>query len=264
MKKILFLFTIVALFMAASCDDDQVLGDTGSVNLNFKAVYAGEPLVFQNSEFTYKYPESFPIRFNDLRFFISEVALVEEEGSDEAVLFELDYLSFSENSTLEEAERATTYPLDNIPAGNYKALKFSIGVPADLNNDNFTDYGVNHPLRSNSGEYWSGWDSFIFMKINGSFDKDGDGLGMGDDASLGHHLGGDDYFKTVTLEKAIVVDPDQSADLNITLDLVEFYQNDAGQILDLTIPENWATHNTDNIEPLVFLTNNFERGFTIE
>ena len=264
MKKILFLVTACVLLMAASCDDDQVLGDTGDVTLNFKALYSGEPLVFQNSEFTYKYPEGAPIRFNDLRFFISEVALVEEEGSDEAVLIDLDYINFSNNTTLEEAERALVYPLSNIPAGNYKALKFSIGVPADLNNDNYTQYGENHPLRRNSGEYWAGWDSFIFMKINGSYDKDGDGLGVGDDASLGHHLGGDAYFKTITLSKSIVVAPDQNLDLNINLDLVGFYQAASGEILDLNNPDNWATHSTDKIEALTFLTDNFANGFTIE
>ncbi|HHM20987.1 MAG TPA: hypothetical protein ENJ20_03085 [Bacteroidetes bacterium] len=263
MKNLIFIFAAV-LFMAASCNDEQVLSDTSTVNLHFKAVYSGEPLVFQNNAFQYKYPQGNQIAFSDLRFFISEVALVEAEGGDEAELIDIEYVNFSNNTTLDEAQRPITYSLDNIPAGKYKALKFSIGVPADQNNENYSQYGANHPLRKNSGEYWSGWSSFIFMKINGTYDIEGDDLGIGNDAALGHHLGGNQFFKTITLDQPIELMPNEPLDLHIVMDLKQLYLNDLDEYLDLTEEDNRSTHDPSKTDVITFLTGNYDRAFTLE
>ncbi len=264
MKKLFFLLLAAPLFFATSCDDDVVIGGTSSVQLNFKAYFSGDPLVFQNSAFQYKYPAGNPIRFTDLKFFIAEVALLEEEGGDEAELIDIEYVNFSNNTTLEEAERAISYSLNNIPSGQYKALKIGIGVPADLNNEDYTNYGENHPLRKNGGEFWSGWNSFIFMKIDALYDLEGNGLGTGNDASLGHHLGGDQFYKTVILSKPITLEPDQNLELDIEIDLANLYLNAAGEVLDISDNANWSTHDQNKVDAILFLTNNYERAFSLK
>ena len=265
MKKLFFLLFVSTLFIASSCEDDPVLGDTSTVNLNFSAVFSGEPLVFQNSEFQYKYPgpNGKQIMFSNLKFFISEVALLEEEGGDEALLAEIQYVNFSSNTTLEEAERPIRFSLA-IPSGKYKALKIGIGVPADLNNENYSQYGASHPLRTNSGEFWSGWDSFIFMKINGTYDVDGNDIGNGTDASLGHHLGGNQFYRLISLNKPITLEPNKSFDLNIVIDLAKLYENQAEEYIDLSNSDNWSTHDQSNADVITFLTKNYGRAFILE
>ena len=264
MKKIIFFLFVSTLFTFSSCDDDVVMVDTSSVKLNFKAAYSGEPLVFQNNGFQYDYPLGNKIKFSDLKFFIADVALLEEEGGAEAKLIDIQYVNFSENTTLEEAERPISFVLNDVPSGKYKALKIGIGVPADLNNENYSQYGADHPLRVNSGEFWAGWNSFIFMKINGTYDIDGDGIGTGTDASLGHHLGGNQFYKVITLSKPITLDPDQEKELNIELDLEKLYENVTGENLDLSISDNWGTHDPSKVDVITFLTNNFHQAFTLE
>jgi hypothetical protein len=264
MKKLFFLLLAAPLFLFSSCDDDTVLSNTASVQLNFKAVYDGEPLVFQNSAYQYKYPEGNQIRFTDLKFFIADVALLQEEGGEESKLVDIEYVNFSNNTTLEEAQRATSLSFDNIPVGQYKALRIGIGVPANLNNENYSTYDENHPLRKNSGEFWAGWNSFIFMKINGSYDIGGDGLGNGTDASIAHHLGGNQFYKTIILSKAINIEPDQNMELNLELDLAKLYQNSAAEILDLSDNANWGTHDQSKVDAISFMTNNYGQAFSLK
>ena len=264
MKKLIFFLFVSTLFIFSSCDDDAVLGDTSTVNLNFTAVFSGDPLVFQNSEYQYKYPAGNQIMFSDLKFFISEVALLEEEGGDEAELIDIQNVNFSNNTTLAEAERAISFSLPNIPSGKYKALKIGIGVPADLNNENYSQYGENHPLRKNSGEYWSGWQSFIFMKINAVYDIDSNDIGNGTDASLGHHLGGNQFYKIISLSKPITLEPDQEINLDIELDLAKLYESQSGEYLDLTNSDHFSTHDQSKVGVITFLTNNYERAFTLK
>ncbi len=264
MKKLIFLLFASTLFIASSCEDDPVLGETSTVNLNFKAVFSGDPLVFQNSDHQYKYPQGNKIKFSDLKFFISEVSLLEEEGGDEAELIDIQYVNFSNNTTLEEAESPITFPVPNIPSGKYKALKIGIGVPIELNNNNYTQYGAGHPLRKNSGEFWDGWDSFIFMKINGIYDVDGNDIDVGVDAPLGHHLGGNQFYSYINLSKSITLEPNKELDLDIVIDLAKLYENQVGEYLDLTNSDNWSTHDQSNVEVITFLTNNYERSFSLE
>lgn len=264
MKKLFFLLLAAPLFLFSSCDDDTVLSNTATVQLNFNAVFDGEPLVFQNSAFQYQYPGGNQIRFTDLKFFISDVALLQEDGGEESELVDIEYVNFSNNTTLEEAQRATNLSFSNIPVGQYKALRIGIGVPADLNNENYSTYSENHPLRKNSGEFWAGWNSFIFMKINALYDVDGDGLGTGTDASLGHHLGGDQFYKTITLSKPINLEPDQNMELSIEMDLAKLYQNSAAEILDISNSANWGTHDQSNVDVISFMTSNFGQAFSLK
>lgn len=248
--------------MASSCEDEQVLGETSGINLNFKAVYADDPLVCQNSDFQYKYPDGREIRFTSFEFFISEVSLVEEASSDEAEVFDIEYVNLTENTTLEDAERAVTLAQNNIPSGSYKAIKIGIGVPTELNNTTSSELGVNHPLRK-FGDFWSGWGSYIFMKIGGAYDIEGDGLGNGTDTGITHHLGSDAMYRTITLNKSIVLEPGQTFDLDILLDVRDLYDNGVG-VLDLMEPDNQVTHNPEQIEAATFIATNYQSAFTVD
>lgn len=264
MKNCLFFLIGAFLFLTTSCDDDAVLGDTASVTLNFKAVYDGEPLVCQNSDFVYDYPDGKSIRFNSTEFFIAEVALLEEEGTDEVELIDIDYINFSENTTLDEALQAITRDLGSVfPAGNYKGIKIDIGVPAELNNLNNGDLGANHPLRQVTP--WITWESYIFMKTSGIFDIDDNGLGMGDDVTVAHPIGSDDmYHNTLTLLKPIVLEANKTLELNITLDVKKLYENDNG-FLDLMDDNNHSSHNLSDLPYApTFIKANYNNAFTLE
>jgi hypothetical protein len=102
------------------------------------------------------------------------------------------------------------------------------------------------------------------MKINGTYDVDGNDIGNGTDASFGQHLGGNQFYQVINLNKTIVLEPDQELDLNVVMDLAKLYENQTGEYLDMDNPDNWSTHDQTKTNVISFLTNNYGRAFTIE
>ena len=260
MKNLLILLISTSIFMAASCGDDQILGETADVNLNFKGTYGDDPLVCQNSDFIYAYPDGREIRFTSFEFFISEVSLVEEGGTDGVELIDIKYVNFTENTTAEGADSAISFPL-NIPTGTYKGLKIGIGVPADLNNTSSSELSASHPLRKH-GSFWSGWGSYIFTKIGGVYDIEGDGLANSQNVSITHHLGSDAMYKEIFLSKPIQLEKGDVLDLNIQLDARALYETGV-DMLDLTDSVNQVTHDPENIQAATYMTSNYQQAFSI-
>ena len=262
MKKLSFLFALTALFLAASCGDDEApIGETGSVNMNWLAVYDGEPLVMSLED--YDYMDGEKVKFVDVNFFISEVTLVEEGSNDEVELIDIEYVKFDDNGSVEDAETAQTFSADLIPAGNYNSIRISFGVPDELNVESSNQLGSEHPLAKN-GAYWADWNSYIFTRINGFYDSTGDGTIDGDDATLSHHLGGDFAFKTVTFDQAVVVEGGKALDLDFVFDLAKFYNPSGNDFLDLSDPANQKTHNLANKSAIEYLIENWQAAISIK
>ncbi|HFA49058.1 MAG TPA: hypothetical protein ENJ95_08580 [Bacteroidetes bacterium] len=261
MKNLFFLF-LLALAFAACKDDEAVVGDTATVNLNFKAVYSGEPFVTNNFDFQYKYPDGREIAFDTFNFFISDVVLLEENSGDEAELIDLEFINFTANNSLAAAEKPITFSPNFIPAGKYKGIRIGIGVPADINNSNYIDFGASHPLRRHASEFWSGWDSFVFVKLGGSYDIEGDGIGNGDDVPFAHQLASNAVYRSVTINTPIVVEGGKDLDLNIVVDALKLYQNDAGY-LEMSDEENRATNDPGNLGVAISIVDNWSGAVSI-
>ncbi|MEZ4959524.1 MAG: MbnP family protein [Saprospiraceae bacterium] len=259
MRKFL-LFLVLGLWVA-SCKDDDI-GPTTTVNLNFKATYDGRPLVFTDS--VYVYPDGHLIKFDRLNFFISDIALLEAQGSGEAGLIDIGFLNFSDNSTLPEAETPLVVSNNKVPVGQYKAIRIGIGVPASLNRSSSTTLPTGNPLRDNAGEFWSDWDSYIFLKSEGKFDADGSGqFGDGPKEGFGHHPGTDEVYRSITFTHPIVLEEGKPFDLNFVLDILKLYVKD-GVALDLTKPENLDTQSPSDLELAKFLMNNLLQALALE
>lgn len=261
MKNFSLIFlAILALTFTACEDDDTVLGSTTNVNLSFKGMYSTDPLIMLND--AYKYPDGRQIMFQDVKFFISDVVLLEEEGGDETELIDVEFVDFSANTTLEDAEVPVTFTTPRVPVGTYKGIRIGFGVPADLNNSEANQFGENHPLRKNYSLFWSGWDSFIFTMINGIYDEDGNGID-GNDPGFNHHLGSDPVYKTVTISTPITLEEGTDYDLNLIFDLVKMYETDT-ELLDLTDPANRLTHSADDLTVAQFMQANFAQAISVD
>lgn len=177
---------LLTLFMVSSCDDptgDQ--GGVSAVNITFKALIGGEPLIM-NQDYMYNGKN---MRISNLRFFVSDLALVKENL--EVSVKDIDLVNFAEtNIDLEGAETGISIRNQTIPTDTYDGIKFGIGVPSDLNAQSPIDFSQNHPL---SGEYWSNWNSYIFHKIEGRYDDDNDPSDL--EEGFVYHIGFDEYFR---------------------------------------------------------------------
>jgi hypothetical protein len=260
MKKLLFLLMLGPVFFTA-CDDDEITSPTTTVNLNFKAVYDGTPLVSVSDK--YLYPDGKQVKFQTFNFYIADVVLIEEEGADEAELVDIGFVDFSDNTTLAEAETPATFTKQKVPAGKYKGIKIGLGVPADLNTASANQFGSGHPLRKTyNSHFWTDWGSFIFMKLEGVYDKDANGFD-GNDPGFGHHPGTNEVYRTVTLLRNIELKEGQPFDLNLVVDVRKLYEAN-GSYLDLADPANLYTHNPNDLTIANYLMNNFSQALVLQ
>ncbi len=261
MKK--FSFLLVLIFSAAlfSCDDDRPIGPTTTVNLGFRATYDGAPLVMLRH---YDYPDLHKVFFQQFNFYIADVALLEAEAGDEAVLTEIEFLDFSNNTTDAEAMQPLAFSFERVPVGTYKGIRIGIGVPEDLNKSDAQQFGAGHPLNQTfASHFWSDWGSFIFLKSEGTYDLDGNAVFDSADAGFGHHPGTNAAYQEITILQPIELIEGQALDLNFLVDILKIYQEN-GATLDLANPDKRDTQDAADLPLAIEMMSNFEQAISIE
>ena len=232
MRTLIFLGATLVL-MSGSCRDKQPEGPSTNLDLQFVATFGDQPLVMYDK---YDYNDTMKVFFERFNFFISDVSLVPAGSQAETEILDIDFVSFDEVQDSQAAQQGVTFHLTRVPAGSYARLRLGIGVPADLNID--ADYSPTHPLGAHKeSHYWSGWGSYIFAKIEGKGDTDGDG--QYDDVAFSYHLGTNELYQTVELPVTLELVEGQDGLLKVKVDVRELYVRDNG-MLDLVA--NPGTH----------------------
>lgn len=109
---------------------------------------------------TYQTPQGQRYQIDLLKFYISEVALVRPDGREVRV----DGLALAEFKPGGPTQGVSVMKLD-VPAGQYRGLRFNVGVPRELNH---LDAGTQQlPLGVNSGMYWAWNPGYIFYRLEG-------------------------------------------------------------------------------------------------
>lgn len=224
--KARFLIPVLAIILAASCGDNKT--DDGSVSLQFKADFGDAPLtMFTRS---YAYPEGMNVKFQNFLFYVSDVTLIKEDGTEHA-LSEVELISFKDIQDYAAAAAGVVTKAAKVPPGNYKAVKMGIGIAPDLNGTQPGDYKPGHPLTDN---YWSWALGYIFTKIEGNADLNGDG-NYDENAKLTFHIGANSLYRVKTFNTNFSVETGEEVKLPFTLDLRKVLVNDAGNFLDFRV-----------------------------
>jgi len=200
--------------MFASCGSS----DIKELNINFKLEYDGEPLVFFEDV---AYPDGRNFEFTRFSFYISEISL--ENESNSTLVKDVDYIDLTpSHSSLTAASEGYDYLLELPEKMSYQNVRFNIGL-TDLQNDTKPeDYNSSSPL-SLTGEYWSNWESYVYAKIEGRIDLDGDGISDG----VALHLGSSEALRNVFLENL-----DSAEEVEITIDMKKVFERN-GIIYDI-------------------------------
>jgi len=267
MKNLSFILVVLFLSLAASCDkEDPVLSEVTSIELSFKANFDGQTFL---TDQVYDY-NGYPMKLSLFDFYISDVNLVQNDGSSiqqtELVEVELIDLSF-DSSDLAGAESGQTLRFNNIEVGEYAGLNIGLGVSADLNRTEYTDYPSNHPL-NNSALYWSGWSSFIFARIEGRLDLDNDGTF---EKGFVFHTGKDASFQSKDINSMIELDKNNVRNFSFNIDLKKLFQTieplcdqDADGYIDMHLTECDGTHADDDLEIAESIMINFRNAIVME
>lgn len=254
-SKLLFLLLAVVALTNFQCGEDP---KEAPFTLTFKAVFNGQPLVTATE---YEYTPGKKIIFTRYNHFVSNVELIRENG--QAVrLTDVQYFRLDSPNDA-QAQAGKTLTINGIPVGTYKGLRLGWGVSPEQNSINPNTLPDTHPLAVNGrNEFWTGWQSYIFMKIEGLADQNGDNKVDGfDSPGLVLHCGSDAVFRTVEFTQLITVGADGGA-LEITSDLAKFLMKDG---LPLDLKTHFATSDDpSNVVEATILMDNASSAISIK
>lgn len=243
MRKFAFLL-FLAVFAFSCKDDESPKTPTATVNLHFSATYDGAPFVlFQ----TLDYPSGNAIRFQNFNFFASKITLLGEGSTTDHLLSAVEFFDFKDNLDLAAAQTPLVRNYENVPVGTYKGIKIDFGVSEESNNAASGNLPTDSPLRQAfASHYWSDWNSYIFMKSEGIYDKNGDGTFDQNDQGFEHHPGMDAVLTSVTKLKSFNLEDGQTFDLDLVADVFNIYVEN-GEELDLSDPDNQDTQSLSDL-----------------
>lgn len=255
MKKTTVLASLAFLFVLASCSKEDEPAPTpaagGSLEFQFQAQYGGEPLVLYEA---LDHPGGAQLLFSDLSFYISDLSLIRQDGS-EFLLQEIDRIRLSDaHLDPATAPAGTPYQIDGIPAGNYTGVRFGIGVKDSLNALNPGDFPNDHPLYQ-SGQYWTGWQSYIFIRTEGKADTAGTGIF---DLDLALHTGGDTTYRAKTFMRPVSISDGEKTVFPILIDYRDMLVPAEGEPYDfIATPQ---IHSLSHVNEAIELANNFQQA----
>ncbi|WP_026704866.1 MbnP family protein [Flavobacterium soli] len=164
-------FKHLALFLAftvllTSCSNDDSAnegsanGTFGEVELFFDNGVNGDALVL-GSSYTNSNGETLTInRFN---YIVSNIVLIKEDGT------EFTYPKNESYFLISEETEALTVHLENVPSGNYKQIKFGIGVDQQRYLEGETAQQEFWNLASANNMVWTWSTGYRFINFEGTF-----------------------------------------------------------------------------------------------
>ncbi|MBL7813838.1 MAG: hypothetical protein JNL70_02445 [Saprospiraceae bacterium] len=164
LKNIFPFALLAALLVVASCKKEDTIdpNEKGSVVLEFDNIYEGQQLKL--NDVTYKTAAGEDINISQFDYFVSNIHLVKEDGSEYIVPQDNSYFLVKESNVASQ-----TLTLTDVPAANYKSVKFMIGVDSLRNTmDVSKRTGILDPAAGAAGMYWSWNSGYIFMKMEGT------------------------------------------------------------------------------------------------
>jgi hypothetical protein len=251
--KFLPAFIVVLALVNTGCDKHNHGDDTHSTNLiiAFRALYDGQPLEFYKK---YDY-DTYQVQFSRFSTYLSDIKLL--KGTAETSVSDIAWVDFAPSGSANGA--ATVLLKATVPGDDYSGLKIGYGVHPDLNAKKPADFAAGHPL-SFEGEFWPGWKSYIFNKIEGNGDSDADGI---DDVFMVFHCGSDKVYREVSFSKAISAHL-ATTNLVVEIDLKKLFNPD-GTWWDMKLKDNQKTSElSSDVRVATYLMDNFDNATTLK
>ena len=216
--RLSILSVISILFIACSDDDDSntsqnlELEQQGALNLTFDAVVENEDFELHKT-YTINNEE---VSFSQLRYWVSNVVLIDSQGNRFEVpnsyylLEENEAISVQEGSYEYPANKRETITLTELPAGDYTAIEFGIGIDEAYNDNLSLQAGELSQLNGMTNISWMWHTSYIFTSIKGKL--------LTDDTELVLETGLNENFSTVSLvfEEPVSISAENNEALNLT------------------------------------------------
>jgi len=248
------LLLVLPLFFSSCGDDEPEMKETTTLTLNAKATFGDQPLVMYEDVYDY---EGQPLQLQLFQIYLTDIYLTYEEGGQEREQLVTDVVlaNYGEVFSTNDAEAGLDLVEVEVPARNYTGLKVGLGVSPELNATIPPDYELTHPLSQN---YWEDASSYIFFKVEGNTDVDGDSELLD---KLTFHVGGNNNFRKASFDKTINLMPNTDATLQLDIDLEKIMVSADGEFLDFA---NVRQAHSTTSPAAVFMGENLSRAVSLE
>jgi hypothetical protein len=198
MKKLLLLLFALP-FLSSKCKEDPQPNICESIiNLNMKPTINNQPFV-SNKIYMINGKK---VRFSKFQFYLSsfsfqDAGLVSFVNLNCDAIKDVAFMDFTQLDDSLKSLNGITTVISNFRNGSNQSISFNLGVNATLNAKTPSDFDTTNPL-SKSEEYWGSWKSYIFFKLEGLMDKDGDGTF---ETGITYHTGSNDVTSQINFPK---------------------------------------------------------------
>lgn len=240
MKKIIIL-TIGLTTTLVSCkkEKEEVVTGPGKVNMSTRFVVDGASYN-QDSIYTDDFGNDFKISLAN--FYLSGFKLSNSSGS----------VSTSTQYLLVKPE-TSTYSLGNLKEANYSDITFDVGVDSVTNHTDPNTYSISSPLYPQTPSmHWTWASGYIFYKLEGTVDTDGDGTF---ESTFLFHIGTDGMLRNISYALNQEIVGDKTNTISMKIDLAQFLDN-----IDLSIDN--STHTMNNMPLALRVVNNSTSAFS--
>ncbi|WP_240049233.1 MbnP family protein [Mucilaginibacter psychrotolerans] len=170
MKKILSIISLSTILLASCTKNNDVepVETSGKTTLTLDAIVGTTDFAL-NKDFTIG---TKTWNFTQLRYWVSNVVLVKTDGSEYAVpnsyyLVEENNAAETNSDHIYPANKRESISLTDIPAGDYKAVKFYVGVDSKYNDNLSLQAGELNQLDGMTNISWMWATSYIFSSLKG-------------------------------------------------------------------------------------------------
>lgn len=234
--KILGFFLMLSLLIP-SCKDDENLeplpykGDS-TVSLLFNAKFNGTSLDFNKYDYLTEAKEE--IGFTKMKIIFSNFLFQLEDGRWDTLENAYGYISMVEDNRM--------FAIEGLPFGNYKTMKFNVGLDSAANFGDPSQWAPGHALNPNvNGMHWGWAGGYQFNSIEGTY------VDSGAEKVFSFHTATPRYRRTYEFANLnLVHDGDEviNMDLNADQYFKEPYEFSMKVDGDLT-------HSFDSIDPIM-------------
>lgn len=221
LKNIQYLFLALSILITScSTDDDSSENLSGENNLTmeFDNSVNGDDLILNSAAYTNSNVER--ITINRFNYIVSNFVLIDSEGNKFTYPKDESYFVISEEVGLNEVQ------LTNIPAGEYVALRFGVGVDQEKYLQGAEGQGDFIQTAESTNMLWSWLTGYKFLNFEGSFTTATSTEAQDFKIHMGSHGSSLDNYKEFT------VDLPTKALVSSNLSPIVHFKVDANQILD--------------------------------
>lgn len=257
MKKYSYLLALVA-FVFSSCEKEVIkevekvvyADQAGSATLVFDARFGSEDFEL-NKKYDYQLVNTsgtFDLQFDFSRFryWVSNVKLVDLENKEVEIpssyylIEETAQLTVDHSGDIYPAKKREEVSMKNIPSGEYKGIKFSIGVEPKYN-DNLSlttgELGVLNGMGFDDGWMW--FTSYKFLTVAGNIYW---AQGTPTSKAIKWDTGSNELYegaqKEITFANPIKIDAQNAAKVNFEVDVKELLATTSAPWTDNTISQS--------------------------